>query len=533
MKNIITIAICLLTTLGFAQNFEWVTSEGGYNEDRGLGVASDANGNTYVTGFFQGTATFGSYTFTSTGGKDIFLAKYNPDGVLLWAQQFGGQGNGFGNEVAVDASGNCYLAGSFSGTVAFGTIVLQSTTLDPDALLLKTDPDGNVLWARKGGGAAWDEARSVVVAGDLVYITGLFSETATFGSTTVTTLGNVDMFVAAYDLNGNFYWFSRGGGPQSEIGFAIAADSAGNAYVTGYFQGGQTNFGTVSVSNGGNLYTDMFVVKLDAAGTFLWARSGGTIANDDEGRGIAADEEGNVYVTGEMRDAGSFDVLSYSGAGIADIFVAKYDTSGTIQYLKQFGSGGGDYGYDIATYGGNLFVTGLFWGTIGFGQTTVTSQGNNDIYLAALNATTGDAITALRAGGLGSDFGQAVSASASGTHVTGDFEHNGSTFPPFTLNTNGVHDIFTAKLNFGSLTNPDFTGSQFTISPNPAKLQLNINSYSIVDAVAIYNMLGQQVMAFDLAASNISLDVSMLPSGIYMVETTSNGKTGTKKFVKD
>lgn len=453
MKYTITLAIFFLVTHAFAQSFNWVTPDGGYNEDRGFGVAADQNGNVYVTGFFRSTATFGNNTFISAGVQDIFLAKYNAAGTLLWAKQFGGQSNDYGHEVAVDAAGNCYLAGSYRGEVTFGSFTLQSTTFqDTEALLLKVDPDGNVIWARKGGGASWDEARGVTVSDNQVYITGLFSDTASFGSNTLTTIGDTDMFVAAYDLDGNLNWLSRGGGLKGEIGFSIASDAAGNAYVAGYFQGGQTNFGPVSVTNAGNLYVDMFVVKLDSAGNFLWARSGGTAGNDDAGRGIAADPAGNVYVTGEIRDAGSFDGIAYSGAGIADIYLAKYDTFGTIQYLKQFGGGGGDYAYGIATYGADVYITGLINGTVSFGATTLTSLGSNDIYVAKINAATGNVVDAVRAGGLGDEAGQAIFANAAGSYATGSFEHNASTFDPFVVDSNGGSDVFTGSLHFGPLT---------------------------------------------------------------------------------
>jgi hypothetical protein len=698
MKSIITLAICFLTTFTFAQNFEWATPDGGYNEDRGFGVAADHDGNVYVTGFFKSTATFGPYTFTSAGVQDIFLAKYSPAGILLWAKQFGGQSNDYGHEVAVDAAGNCYLAGSYRGEVTFGSFTLQSTTFqDTEALLLKVDPNGNVVWARKGGGAGWDEARGVTVSGDQIYVTGLFSGTAGFESTTLTTFGDTDMFVAAYDLNGNMNWLSRGGGLKSEIGFGVAADAAGNAYVAGYFQGGQTNFGPVSVTNAGNLYVDMFVVKLDAAGNFLWARSGGTVGNDDAGRGIAADAAGNVYVAGEIRDSGSFDGIAYTNAGIADIYLAKYDTSGTIQYLKQFGGGGGDYAYGVAAYGANVYLTGLFNGTISIGTTTLNSQGINDIYVAAIDGVTGNVIGALRAGGLGDDAGQAMCATATGTYVTGDFEHDTSTFQPFVLNSNGSHDVFTGSLNFGPLMaapiptpNPanvismfsnsylnvpvttwkadwsaavlediqiggndtkkytaldvvgietvgadlinatsmqyfhvdvwtpnmttfriklvdfgadgiqggddseheltftpvlqgwnsydipfnDFTGltarahiaqlifsgnpagageafidnvyfsnemlgnpnvsaSAFNVYPNPAKSVINITSDASIDTIAVYNMLGQQVLAVKPLASNVALDISMLARGIYTVKSIMNGNTVSKRIIKE
>jgi hypothetical protein len=152
-------------------------------------------------------------------------------------------------------------------------------------------------------------------------------------------------------------------------------------------------------------------------------------------------------MAGELRGTATFNGISKTTAGIADLFVAKYSPSGDIQYVSSEGGQGGDYAYGIDASSTQVYVTGLFNGTVIFGGTALSSAGSNDIYLAALNAANGSFDWTLRAGGTGDDAGRAVSYNSTGfVAFAGDFEHSGSTFGAFTLNTNGSHDIFTAKV---------------------------------------------------------------------------------------
>lgn len=530
-----TLIIC---TICSAQNYQWAVGEGGILEDKALGITTDDLGNVYVTGFFKSTAAFGSTTFTSAGVADIFLAKYDSAGNLLWAKQFGGISNDIGYDVATDASGNCYLTGSFRQTATFGSIILQSTGSDGnyDAFLLKTDAQGNVLWAKKGGGADWDEARGLALTGNQIYITGLFTGPATFGSFTVEDNDGQDVYVACYTTDGNINWVSTGGGPNSDLGLGLASDAQGNAFITGYFQG-QATFGNEVISNASSIYLDAFTVKISASGTFLWARSGGVASDDDVGRAVTTDSSGNVYIAGDLRGSGQFDGINYTSAGIADIFVVKYDTAGNIQYLTQAGNQGGDYAYGIAAANNNIYITGSFNGIVPFGDTVLTSAGSfgpisNDIFFASMDANTGNFTKALRAGGNGDDEGNAIAADFAGNlYQAGDFEHNNSSFTPFVLQTNGVHDIFVARINQAALGTYNVSEKpKFFMYPNPVvdlcQIMLTGNESNDHLNIDIYSCTFQLLKSMNTHDNPlISLDVSDFAAGIYYVHFVDEEKS--------
>ena len=138
------LAICSVAL--FAQNEDWIWANqaGGTNDDTGYSIAVDANGNSYVTGSFFGSATFGTTTLTSSGYEDIFVAKMDNNGNWLWANKAGGTNWDYGYGIAVDANGNSYVTGYFWGNATFGTTTLTSSG-QYDIFVAKMDSNGNWL----------------------------------------------------------------------------------------------------------------------------------------------------------------------------------------------------------------------------------------------------------------------------------------------------------------------------------------------------------------------------------------------------
>jgi len=199
MKKTSLIIILVLCSIAlFAQNGDWLWAKqaGGASNDESYNIAVDANGNSYVTGNFTGSATFGSTTLTSSGYNDIFVAKLDINGNWLWAKQAGGTGWDYGFVIAVDDNGNSYVTGYFSGSVTFGTTTLTSSGYE-DIFVAKLDRNGNWLWAKKAGGTSDDIGYGIAVdANGNSYVTGYFEESATFGTTTLMSSGSRDIFVA-------------------------------------------------------------------------------------------------------------------------------------------------------------------------------------------------------------------------------------------------------------------------------------------------------------------------------------------------
>jgi len=159
MKNLTSIlflmaALSLSNSTTHAQpaNFLWVEQAGGTDIDIGRAIATDGSGNSIVTGEFSGTATFGDTTLTSDGSNDIFIAKYDGDGNFLWVEQAGGTDIDIGRAIATDGSGNSIVTGEFRGTATFGDTTLTSVGSSFDIFIAKYDGDGNFLWVVQAGG---------------------------------------------------------------------------------------------------------------------------------------------------------------------------------------------------------------------------------------------------------------------------------------------------------------------------------------------------------------------------------------------
>jgi len=368
-------------------DWSWAKQAGGTSDDYSYGIALDSNGNSYVTGYFQGSASFGSTTLSSSGGDDIFIAKLDSNGNWLWARRAGGSRAEYGREIAVDNNGDSYVTGSFYGSAIFGSTSLMSPeTWVPGCFIAKLDSNGNWLWAKKVDASNSNSGSGIAV--DSVgnsYVTGYLQGSASFGSTTFSSVAE-DIFIAKLDGEGNWLWAKKAGGSNGDYGKSIAVDSSGNSYVTGNFFG-SASFGNTTLNSGDTSFSDIFIAKLDSNGNWLWANKAGGLSSDYSSC-ITVDSHGNSYVTGAFQSSASFGSTSLSSSGYFDIFVAKLDVYGNWLWAERAGDTGSDYGRSIAVdIYGNAHVTGYFNGSPSFGSTTLISSGIEDIFIARYGNT--------------------------------------------------------------------------------------------------------------------------------------------------
>jgi len=243
-------------------NWQWAKQAGGSSVDYGRGISVDSSGNSYVTGYFQGTASFGPYTITSSGRWDVFVAKLDSNGNWQWAKQAGGSMSEIGFGISVDSSGNSYITGWFQGTASFGPYTITRSGGPVDVFVAKLDSNGNWQWAKQAGGSSADVGRGISVdSNGNSYVTGYFRETASFGPYTITSSGLYDVFVAKLDSNGNWQWAKQAGGSFDDYGVGVGVDSNGNSYITGYFKG-MASFGITILTSSGYDGYDIFIAKL-------------------------------------------------------------------------------------------------------------------------------------------------------------------------------------------------------------------------------------------------------------------------------
>lgn len=250
-----------------AGNVAWAKSAGGTSFDFGTSITNDAGGNVLLTGYFKSPMlTFGEITLknTTTDGtvSDIFVAKYDPLGNVLWAKSAGGATDDGSNSISTDASGNVYIAGYFQSTaISFGSITLKNTG-SYDVFIAKYDASGNVAWAKNIWGDSYDYATGVCAdATGNVFLTGYFqSKSITFGSTTLTNEndGSIsNIFIAKFDSLGNVLEARSAGSIGDDESNAICVDASGKPHIAGYFQSHTISFGTSTLTNLGS--SDIFV----------------------------------------------------------------------------------------------------------------------------------------------------------------------------------------------------------------------------------------------------------------------------------
>jgi len=366
---------------------QWVKSAGGTDGDAGSSIGLDANGNVYITGEFEATCKFSpTDSITSSGNNDIFLAKYSNDGVLQWVRKFGGTGDNRGRALAVDDAGNCYFSGSFSNTVSFSG-QNQTSSGGNDIFVAKYNTSGNRVWVRKAGGNKDDRGRDITLdgAGNL-YLTASYTLSANFSGTNLSdaTGSKYSAALAKYNNSGSLLWVrSIGGCCDTTRAYGPSVDEFDNVYFTGYFKD-QVKFGTTTLTGSGN--TDAFIAKYSSSGNLLWAKKYGGIY-EDFGNGSAVDQRRQlVYFTGMFDYRADFDTINVYSAGNRDMWLAAVDYSGNIQWLKTGGGSGRDAGYAVAVdTSGNIYPTGFCNDTASFGSYSVQGYPLADYFVTKIS----------------------------------------------------------------------------------------------------------------------------------------------------
>jgi len=386
----------------------WLTQQlGSSSSEEARGVATDSSGNVFITGFTGGNLDGG----TDGDRSDFFVVKYNRYGTREWTRQIG-SGDTYDKAalcIATDSSGNVFVGGgvqgvldnsTWGGTRNYAVVKYNSSgtkqwshqgAAATDANGVATDSSGNVYvaaenydnisviklnstgakqWTKQlgSGSTGMDIPYAIATdSSDNVYVAG-YTDGDLDGNTSA---GSADLFVVKYNSSGTKQWTKQLGSSSTDRAYGVAADSSGNVYVAGYTSGGldgNTNAG----------YTDLFVVKYNSSGTKQWTRQLGSLGND-YAYGVAADSSGNVYVTGYIMGNIEGGLDGNTGAGGNDIFVVKYNSSGTKQWTRQLGSSVGDraYGVAIDSPRGRVYIAGSTMG----GLDGNTSYGEDDIFL--------------------------------------------------------------------------------------------------------------------------------------------------------
>jgi hypothetical protein len=425
----------------------WSRGAGGIgtiNPDAGYSVAVDAFRNVIIVGQFDGTANFGGADLNGLA-NDIFIAKYSPTGVHLWSKKFGSAGGtdvAFG--VATDPSGNIFVTGYFNNTVDFGNGIGLVSAGGIDAFIAKYAPNGATLWSRRMGAGGTDVSLSVTVDPSTgnPVIAGYFVGNSDFGGGALVNAGSNDIVVAKYDGNSGAHTWSKGLGSTGTDIGNSVAVDASGNVVVTGYFNNTVNFGGAGLVSAGG--DEIFVAKYNSSGTHQWSQRFGSTGSD-QGSAVAVDASGNVVVGGQFNNTVNFGGSNLVSAGFADAFLAKYNSSGTHQWSQRFGDGSGEGALAVATdASGNVAVTGFFGNTINMGGGTLTTTGLGDGFLAKFNSS-GVHQWSRKIGGTSNDDGRGVAMDAGGNIVnTGRFQL-GADFGGGGVWSNGGFDAYIVK----------------------------------------------------------------------------------------
>lgn len=386
-KYLTGVAIAAFTGSAFAAepDVAWTFQAGGKAHDKARAMAVDASGAVYITGEFTDTATFGEHDVVSRGKLDFFLAKLDRKGRLVWLRTEGGAEIDRGYAVAVDRSGNVCVTGHFqSPTITFGSNTLTNAG-DYDVFIAKYGPDGQPLWARRAGGAAYDYGHGIAVnESGAVFVSGSIRGGGDYAGSKKTAEGSMGPFVARFSSKGELNWAREMIGRGSGSAHEIAVDRKGEIYVGGYFTGsGAFGQAVLSIPKG----RAAFALKLDSQGRNIWSyHTDG--ATDGMVSGIAADGEGNCFLGGMFKGAARFGEQTFENHGDNDLFMAKLDKNGKPVWAHAAGGPGTDYGLGLAVDGNDdAVITGETTGDVELAGTTLKAIGKRDIYVAKFSTS--------------------------------------------------------------------------------------------------------------------------------------------------
>lgn len=418
--------------------------------DRGWGVAWDSSGyNVFLGGLFAGSVNIGDSRVTGDSlYNDLFLARFNVNGDFQKLKVMGGPGQPESlRNLIVDGAGNLLITGSFEESLPMedDTLVAmgKGNKYGGEFFVAKLHPSGVTLWTDHFGGIRFNNA-------------------------------DINLPGTRYDQTG------------TNVGNALTVDSGNHVIVCGAYTGNPTLLGFGTLPSGGP-NEDLFIAKYSPEGALQWIRTAtGTYAI--QGRGIAADREGNIYVTGSfghhnlggMAFFGSDTLVTRGGT---DIFLAKYNASGQLDWVRQAGDtttiNGRDLGMAVAVDPqGNPVITGYFKGNAVFGRDTLKSRGGRDIFLAKYDPA-GAVKWVRRAGGDQArrhDAGKDLAVDQTGNiYLTGSFD-GPADFSGYPVESRGQQDAFVAKYNLaGDLVWVRTIGGDYEGRQGDSALGIDVN----------------------------------------------------------
>lgn len=550
IKKFLYVLPIFLSFTSLAQYGYWDWARTGLDKGVSIAnaVATDNAGNVCITGNYETQIFLGGSTLVSKGASDVFLAVYSTTGQLLWEKALGSIGIDVGKGIAVDDSGNVFIAGSFENSIDISGVQMTSSG-GADIFIAKYDVRGNIVWARHAG-SLYDENLTDILVNNTgeVYIGGMFGETnqgtapgdiaCYFDNDSVVSENNSRIFLAKYNGNGDVMWAREmggfGGGDQLQ---AMSLDAFGNVNIGGtcssYFKVGQLQLITKS---SGWVMGELFVAKLNSDGYPVWANMvwGSNTVGGGKGGGqpgmlrggkIASDKDGNVILTGKFSDCDIFFPPYQLNNGGS--FMAKYTAGGAIAWVKN--EEPANYSINDMTCNnlGEICIAGTVSGNgLQIGHDVMNPSGGINIFIGKYDAN-GNGICGTVVQGDGIDTPKSIlTAGAHALYICGGYRSSSLSFGSDILSSyvNSTEpDMFVASYHVFPTNIPEensFTG--LAAYPNPFTNVLYINGVPDHTTIVVMDMTGMEIVRKAITSKNAGIELGQLPSGFYQVIAISS-----------
>jgi len=445
IKIIAFIYFSLITSFSFGQNWIWAFSGGNTLTEEAKSISTDLNGNAFVAGVFKDSIFNGNNKLYSHGNDDIFIAKFDNSGNLLWTRCFGGsQNDGYGVCLKTDLYGNCYVTGAYSYTAHIGSLTL-SNGYSNNVFLLKFNSIGNIIFAKDylSSGSSVGYGIDIDFAQNC-YITGYFYNELFAIPNNVQSVGSHDIFIAKTDIQGNIIWSRSAGGNSYDTGGGVSIDINGNVYITGYFNNA-SQFGSMVVNSSGG--DDIFVAKYSNTGNLIWVSRTYGAGVYDLGLKIRTFND-KVYLVGQFEDVITIGSQIFSSFGLSDGFVSMLDSSGSFLWTKQLGGQGSDRLTDLnVVNNNNVFIAGWCNGIAVF-DNVIVSTGNNQNGIICLLDASGNLVNYKLASGNGNNLFNSIAVQQLGEVFVAGAVADTLFLDNLMIHSNGASDALIAKVIF-------------------------------------------------------------------------------------
>ena len=551
----VTIALLIYScTTPVNAQFDWVGNLGGSGIDDGRDMVVDIAGNSYVAGEFNSPdATFGSFMLVGKGNvaqPDVFVSKYNTNGVAQWAIAFQGNKQDQATAIDLDAQSNVYVTGMFRDSIMIGSTPFVTTLPNSgNGFIAKLDDNGNFIWAQHITGTASNSILDIAVHdnGDF-YICGTFTGTVTHGGISFTATGNLEnTYLAKYNSNGQFLWFDQqfgtlGGGQNSlqhvsEV--AISPDGL-KVYTAGWFLGTVTwgGVGGTMVSRLGD-QRNPFLASYDSTGNVSWVKRFGAYQlpsfNSEVGiNDLAVKSNGDPILVVQFAGGIIFNDVdsvetdpTVTGTWHYESFLVSHDAAGTYQW-RSIIIGDDAEVVDLAIDGSdNLYFTGSVDGNVDFGAVQLTQQVGS-IFVVKFNGS-GTALSSVTASIIGNPEKAEIAVDPSGNMFISGSYFSAASFPPHNITATGFGSVYLAKIDAGSIgINEASAVLPLGVFPNPASGRIWFGDFNYDKnqnlEVSIFDIAGKMVLSYNVTPDQLGegLMVESLSPGHYSL-TLSNG----------